>query len=190
MVRKRLSDMVRQETEKTSTAAKVEIVPDESVVVTESTALPTTSAIQSDLEEQIVQLKTALEKVQNQERSLQEKILQLQIELEDKNKFIDGLKTEIQAADLKGKLQKSQEAASQLSEVNSKLIEELKTLKQENELLKTALETKAQALAPKAQSLAPQAIEKPKAYQLSRRPYSSTSQPVYAEDFSDSTWLL
>ncbi|HEY9866259.1 MAG TPA: hypothetical protein V6D21_18960 [Candidatus Obscuribacterales bacterium] len=182
MVRKRLSDMVRQETEKTSTA-QVEIVPDESVVVTESTALPTTSAIESELEEQIVKLKTALEKVQNQERSLQEKILQLQIELDDKNKFIAGLKTEIQAADLKGKLQKSQEAALQLSETNSKLIEELKTLKQENESLKTALE-------PKAQALAPQVIEKPQTYQLSRRPYSSTSQPVYAEDFSDSTWLL
>ncbi|MGL4502048.1 MAG: hypothetical protein ACRC2M_08285 [Planktothrix sp.] len=183
MVRKRLSDMVRQETEKSSTAAKVEIVPDESVVVTESTALPTTSARESDLEEQIVQLKTALEKVQNQERSVQEKILQLQIELDEKNKFIDGLKTEIQSADLKGKLQKSQEAALQLSEVNSKLIEELKTLKQENESLKTALK-------PKSQALVPQTIEKPKAYQLSRRPYSSTSQPVYAEDFSDSTWLL
>lgn len=42
MVRKRLSDMVRQETEKSS-MAEVEIVPDESVVMTESTALPTTS---------------------------------------------------------------------------------------------------------------------------------------------------
>ena len=60
MVRKRLSDMVRQETEKSS-MAEVEIVPDESVVMTESTALPTTS--------------------ENQERSLQEKVLQLQAEL-------------------------------------------------------------------------------------------------------------
>ncbi|HBW56650.1 MAG TPA: hypothetical protein DEF27_02145 [Oscillatoriales bacterium UBA8482] len=183
MVRKRLSDMVRQETEKSSTAAEVEIVPDQSVVVTESTTLPTTSAIQSDLEEQIVELKSALETVQNQERSLQEKILQLQIELDEKNKFIAGLKTEIQAADLKGKLQKSQAASLQLSEVNSKLIEELKTLKQENESLKTAWE-------PKVKPLPPQAIEKPKAHQLSRRPYSSTSQPVSGEDFSDSTWLL
>lgn len=182
MVRKRLSDMVRQETEKSSTA-EVEIVPDESVVVTESTASPTTSAIESDLEEQIVDLKTTLETVQNQERSLQEKILQLQSELDEKNKFIDEIKTEIQAADLKGKLQKAQDAALQLSEVNSKLIEELKTLKQENESLKTSLESKAQLLPP-------QAIEKPKAYQLSRRPYSCTSQPVYGEDFSDSTWLL
>ena len=126
MVRKRLSDMVRQETEKSS-MAEVEIVPDESVVMTESTALPTTS--------------------ENQERSLQEKVLQLQAELNDKNLFIDRMKTEIQEADLKGKLQKAQDTALQLSEVNSKLIAELKTLKQENESLKTALEPKLQPLA-------------------------------------------
>ncbi|HAN74645.1 MAG TPA: hypothetical protein DCQ51_21915 [Planktothrix sp. UBA8407] len=181
MVRKRLSDMVRQETEKSSTA-EVEIVPDESVVVTESTASPTTSVIQPDLEEKIVELKTALETVENQERSLQEKLLQLQAELDDRNQFIDQLKTEIKETDLKGKLQKAQEAALQLSEVNSKLIAELKTLKQENESLKIAWESKPQPLPPKV-------LEKPKA-QLSRRPYSSTSQPVSNEDFSNSTWLL
>ncbi|MCB8749167.1 hypothetical protein [Planktothrix agardhii] len=162
MVRKRLSDMVRQETEKSS-MAEVEIVPDEGVVMTESTALPTTS--------------------ENQERSLQEKVLQLQAELNDKNLFIDRMKTEIQEADLKGKLQKAQDTALQLSEVNSKLIAELKTLKQENESLKTALE-------PKLQPLPPKALEKPKGYPLSRRPYSSTSQPASNEDFSSSTWLL
>ena len=162
MVRKRLSDMVRQETEKSS-MAEVEIVPDESVVMTESTALPTTS--------------------ENQERSLQEKVLQLQAELNDKNLFIDRMKTEIQEADLKGKLQKAQDTALQLSEVNSKLIAELKTLKQENESLKTALE-------PKLQPLPPKALEKPKGYPLSSRPYSSTSQPASNDDFSISTWLL
>jgi peptidoglycan hydrolase CwlO-like protein len=184
MVRKRLSDMVRHETEKSS-MAEVEIVPNESVVVTESTASPTTSGVQSDLEEKIVELKSALETVQNQERSLQEKVLQLQAELDERNQFIARMKTEIQEADLKGKLQKAQDAALQLSEVNSKLIAELKTLKQENESLKTALEPKAQPV-----PLPPKAIEKPKAHPLARRPYSSTSQPVYGEDFSDSTWLL
>jgi hypothetical protein len=49
--------------------------------------------------------------------------------------------------------------------------------------LKTALE-------PKLQPLPPKALEKPKGYPLSRRPYSSTSQPASNEDFSSSTWLL
>lgn len=182
MVRKRLSDMVRQETEKSSTA-EVEIVPNESVGVTESTVSPSTSG--GELEDKIVELKLALEKVQNQERSLQEKVLQLQAELDQRNQFIDRLKTEIQEADLKGKLQKAQEAALQLSEVNSKLIEELKTLKQENESFKTALKPQVQP-----SPLPPKAIEKPKAHPLARRPYSSTSQPISNQDFSDSTWLL
>ncbi len=181
MARKRLSDMVRQEAEKSSTA-EVEIVADESGVGVQSTASPSKSEAQPNLEEKIVELKTALETAQNQERSLQEKLLQLQAQLEDKNQFIDQMKTEIQEADLKGKLQKAQEAALQLSEANSKLIEELKTLKQENESLKTALQ-------PPAQPPQSKPIEKAKS-QLIRRPYSSPSQPVSGEDFSNSTWLL
>jgi chaperonin cofactor prefoldin len=184
MARKRLSDMVRQEAEKSSTA-EVEIVPDERVIAVQTPASSAHESVDSaklDLEEKIVELKMALETAQNQERSLQEKLLQLQAELEDKNQFIDRMKTEIQEADLKGKVKKAQEAALQLSEANSKLIEELKTLKQENESLKAALQ-------PPAQPPQFKPLEKPKS-QLIRRPYSSPSQPVSGEDFSNSTWLL
>ncbi|MBD2485414.1 hypothetical protein [Planktothrix sp. FACHB-1365] len=181
MARKRLSDMVRQEAEKGSTA-EVEIVTDDSGVKVQATASPANSGVQPNLEEKIIELKTALETAQNQERSLQEKVLQLQAELDDKNQFIDRMKTEIQEADLKGKLQKAQEAALQLSEANSKLIDELKSLKEENESLK-------QALQPKAQLPQSKAIVKPKT-QIIPRPYSSPSQPVSNEDFSSSTWLL
>lgn len=181
MARKRLSDMVRQEAEKGSTA-EVEIVTDDSGVEVQASASPANSGVQPNLEEKIIELKTALETTQNQERSLQEKVLELQAELDDKNQFIDRMKTEIQEADLKGKLQKAQEAALQLSEANSKLIDDLKNLKEENESLK-------QALQPKAQPPQPKAIVKPKA-QIIPRPYSSPSQPVSNEDFSSSTWLL
>ncbi|CUR31656.1 MULTISPECIES: hypothetical protein [Planktothrix] len=181
MARKRLSDMVRQETEKSATA-EVEVVVDESGVGVQSTASPTEFEAQPDLLEKIVELKTHLETAQKQEHSLQEKVLKLQAELDDKNQFIDRMKTEIQEADLKGKLQKAQEAALQLSEANSKLIDELKNLKEENESLKNALQLKAQPPQSKA-------IVKPKAT-LIPRPYSSPSQPVSNDDFSSSTWLL
>lgn len=186
MARKRLADLVRQEAQKASDS-EVTTAENESSKGTEtatsSTESPSSekepaseqpSPQQVELEETITKLKKALEKVRDNERVLQERNLELQAQLDDRNQFIHQLKDEIQKSDLKGKLEKAQEAALQLSEANTRLIEEIKTLKEENETLKVGKQPKK---------------EFPKA-PLVHRPERAKSQPVNTDDFSKSTWLL
>ena len=195
MARKRISDMVQQEVNKNSTV-EVEIVPEENQAVTsDAEAKPDSATVQAELEAKIAELTTKLEESHVNERALQEKLFELQGQLEEKTQFIERLKTEIKEADLKGKLEKAQEAAFQLSEINTKLIEELKHLRQENETLKAEIQSaQKQPEPPQPQPLAtpkPQPQPQPQFKSaLVRRPYSSSSQPNSTEDFSNNTWLL
>lgn len=188
MARKRISDMVQQEIHKNSTV-DVEVVPEEHPSpASDSETQQHQAEAQAELEAEIAELKIKLEESQINERALQEKLFELQGALEERTEFIERLKTEIQEADLKGKLAKAQDAAFKLSEVNTKLIQELHNLKQENETLKTVIQSAQKPADPPA-PIQPQPNPQFKPV-LARRPYSSTSQPNSSEDFSNTTWLL
>jgi len=148
MVKKRISDLLRQEAHNISesdTDAVIEVASEEvsepEVEVVDDTANNTSAKrstpTKADLEATVTDLKAELEQARQKEASLQPQIEQLQSELSEQKKLVHQLLLDLEQTEtLKTELKQAKQAAMQLAESNNKLMEEVDVLKKENAALK------------------------------------------------------
>lgn len=156
--RKRISDLLRQEAQKSSdtedkpvieiTAEEVKEQDNEVTEVsptgTDRSIAEDTSPTKAELEATIAELRAALEQTQQLEQahqhevSLQQQVIDLQSELAEQKKLVQKLQKDLEQFDkVKAELTQAKKEALQLADANSKLIEENNTLKKESEALTT-----------------------------------------------------
>lgn len=143
MTRKRLTDMLRAEIQKSPESESEELITvsvDAVSIETESVgteSVGTKSATSnSQLEDAISELKSSLEKSQKKETTLEKQVAKLQADLQEQGKYVEQLK----------------EYLDQANQIKS----ELDRVKQENELLTAQIEQsrRPHQLAPKAKATA------------------------------------
>jgi translation initiation factor 2B subunit (eIF-2B alpha/beta/delta family) len=190
MPRKRLTDLLQEETQKFTPS------PDESTIevtakpvveteISESEEKPLETTAKSktptkaDLEATIQNLQESLEKYQNQEISVQQEIAELKTALSEQKSLSEKLGKE---------LYETKKTALKLAESNSKLIEEMEVLK--NQAIKEPVkepikETIKEPVKETSKSLA---VNPQKYY---KTPTIITTKPGQTkDDFTDKTWLL
>ena len=211
-----VSDMLRQEAQKSPDAedqpvidtTAEEVVEQDAPAVKElSTVSPDKSAAKgadtttAELEATIVELKAALEQASQlelahqHEGSLQQQVIDLQSELTEQKNLVHKLQKDLKQVDkLKADLEQTKKEALQLADANSKLIEEMNALKKETKDIKTSITAIAPApITPARITPAPLTptpitpIYKPIERKIGKRATEESKEPA---DFAVNTWLL
>lgn len=201
MVRKKLTDLLREEVAK-SPESNNEITsaqgvnedadPVEESAMTTEIIPETTSSNPKDLEKTVTELKSALAAAQAKEKvltelqdalvesnkkeaSLQKQITDLQQDLHQQKRSVSILQKEVEKVEkiehLKTELDQAKQAAIQLAQVNEKLAKEIDALKKENQALKGT----------------PNRIVESRNQQIQRPIQKADDTPP---DFAKNTWLL
>lgn len=139
MVKKNLSDMLREEGQKlpnqeiksVEPLVSAEIVQPVEEISTEKisdVAQPPhqNDAIQANLEKQVQELQKSLAEAKNQEGNLQQKVTELQADLSAQNKLVQQLQKHLEQFNaVKTELEQAQKAARELADANYNLSQQL-----------------------------------------------------------------
>ena len=199
MVKKRLSDLLQEEAQKSSppegeTTIEVTAIPihspvdeveeaasnstesDPTLLVEETTA-KRTNLTKVELEATVKELTQTVEQVRQKEATLEQQIVELQSALSEQKEF---------ALRLKKELKEAKQAAVYLAEANSKLTEDINSLEKEKKINTLEQEKNINTLKPEPKI--PKQTNYKKSYQkLENLPQK---QPQGSIDASPQTWLL
>ncbi|MBD2388130.1 hypothetical protein [Cylindrospermum sp. FACHB-282] len=176
MVKKRLADLLQEETQKFTPPEGESAIEIAAEVVTEASNFPTEeppiqiSESTAALEATVKELRDSLEKANKKEATFQNKITDLQSALSAQKVATENLTQE---------LDETKKTALQLAEANSQLIEEINGLKQAKETVKALVKQ------PIKESYNPLNYRK-----SHRSPERLQEKPTQAnDDFANNTWL-